>query len=514
MSDNTVESRTRPPVSDAQRGSDRIKLRRGLGFLGMTLVLPGSAQLAAGNRTVGRVALRIWGGLWISAVLLVLLGLVWREGAVSLIAWPPTLRVLQVLLVLLAVGWAGLFMDAWRISRPPELARQHRLGFALLNLVLVALVAGGLIATSSIVNAQRDFVTSVFAGGGDAEEKEGRINVLLLGGDAGANRVGVRPDSINVASVDAETGRTVLFSLPRNMEDIPFPEDSPLHELYPDGYSCEDHSCLLNSVYTLAQEHADLYPGVKDPGAQATKEAVEAITGLEINYYALVELGGFEALVDAVGGITLDIHKRIPIGGGTSKVSGYIEPGEAVHLDGYHALWFARSRHGSSDYERMDRQKCVMSAMLNQLDPVTVLTKFNEIAGAGKEIVATDVPSSEINSLMDLALLARKTPVSSVSFVPPLVYPGNPKYDVVRATVQDKIAAAEAEDEKAANPEKEPKKKDAEPKGDPSESAEPTTPEPSEESTEPGESEQSTTPEGENTPKPQTDDLEEVCSVG
>lgn len=512
-----MDSRT-PPVSDAQRGSERVKLRRGLGFLGMTLVLPGSAQLAAGNKRVGRVALRTWGGLWIAALLILLLALVWRDGAISLIAWPPTLRVLQVLLILLAVGWAGLFVDAWRISRPPELARQHRLGFAMLNLVLVALVAGGLIATSSIVNAQRDFVTSVFAGGGDAEEKDGRINVLLLGGDAGANRVGVRPDSINVASVDAETGRTVLFSLPRNMEDIPFPKDSPLHELYPDGYSCEDHSCMLNSVYTLAHEHADLYPGVKDPGAQATKEAVQAITGLEINYYALVELGGFEALVDAVGGITLDINKRIPIGGGTSKVHGYIEPGEDVHLDGYHALWFARSRHGSSDYERMDRQKCVMSAMLNQLDPVTVLTKFNDIAGAGKEIVATDVPSSEINSLMDLALLARETPVSSVSFVPPLVYPGNPKYDVIRDTVRSKIAAAEAKDEKSADPK--PEKKAEEP-GDGStagtESSAPEEPEseqPQDSEPQDSEPQESTAPEGEKTPEPQTEDLAEVCSAG
>ncbi|MGO1971801.1 MAG: LCP family protein [Propionibacteriaceae bacterium] len=507
-----MESRT-PPVSDAQRDSDRVKLRRGLGFLGMTLVLPGSAQLAAGNKRVGRVALRTWVGLWITALVLLLLALVWRDGAISLIAWPPTLRVLQVVLILLAVGWAGLFVDAWRISRPPELARQHRLGFALLNLVLVALVAGGLIATSSIVNAQRDFVTSVFAGGGDKEEKDGRINVLLLGGDAGANRVGVRPDSINVASVDVETGRTVLFSLPRNLEDIPFPEDSPLHALYPDGYSCEDHSCLLNSVYTLANEHADLYPGVKDPGAQATKEAVEAITGLEINYYALVELGGFEALVDAVGGITLDINKRIPIGGGSSPVKGYIEPGEDVHLDGYHALWFARSRHGSSDYERMDRQKCVMSAMLNQLDPVTVLTKFNEIAGAGKEIVATDVPGSEINSLMELALLARETPVSSVSFVPPLVYPGNPKYDVIRDTVRDKIAAAEAKDEKSADPGGEDTKKPKDDSTDDSGDKESDAPAEPEESEQP-KSEDSATPEGGQTPKPQTDDLAEVCSVG
>nr|WP_239579749.1 LCP family protein [Microlunatus panaciterrae] len=315
-------------------------------------------------------------------------------------------------------------------------------------------------------------MASVFAGGGDKHAKDGRINVLLLGGDAGKTRVGLRPDSLTVASIDAETGRTVLLSLPRNMEDVPFPAYSPLHKVFPKGYTCADHSCMLNAVYTYASEHKDLYPGVKDPGVQATKEAVEGVTGLKVNYYAMIDLKGFQSLIDAVGGITLDINKRIPIGGGSTEVKHYIEPGKGVKLDGFHALWFARSRHDSSDYERMVRQKCVMNAMLNQLDPMTVLTKFNQIAAAGKEIVETDVPSSEISTLMDLALKARQLPVSSVAFVPPLVYPGNPKFDVVRATVQKKIVQSEAAD--SGEPTTQPKAKPAGATSAPSGSADST----------------------------------------
>ncbi len=270
--------------------------------------------------------------------------------------------------------------------------------------------------------------------------------MLLLGGDAGKNRVGLRPDSLTVASIDAETGRTVLFSLPRNLEDVPFPEGSPMHREFPKGFGCEDHSCMLNAVYTYATEHKSLYPHVKDPGVQATKEAVEGATGLKINYYAMVDLKGFEALIDAVGGITLDVNKRVPIGGGSSRIFGWIEKGEDQHLDGYHALWFARSREGSSDYERMARQKCVMNAMLNQLEPVTVLTKFNEIAKAGEEIVATDVPTSEIDKLMGLALKAKGRPVGSVSFVPPLIHSGNPDYGLIHKTVANRIAVAENAD--------------------------------------------------------------------
>ena len=446
VSVHAVDPRSVRAPSVAERRSDWVKLRRGLTFLGMTLILPGSAQLVAGNKRTGRIALRLWAGLWVVIGLFALLTVVWRGGAIGLLAWPPTLRILQIVLIAVAAGWALLLLDAWRISRPPELSRGHRLVLAALNFGLVALVAGALVSCASIVSAQHDLVSTVFAGGGDTQQKAGRFNVLLLGGDAGADRVGLRPDSLTVASIDAKTGRTVLFSLPRNLEDVPFPASSPLHAVYPRGYSCPDHSCLLNSIYTLGVQHQKLYPGVQDPGARATKEAVEGVTGLPINYYALIDLKGFQALVDAVGGIRLDIDKPIPIGGGSTQVKSYIKPGKNVHLDGYHALWFARSRHGSSDYERMVRQKCVMSAMLNQLDPMTVLTKFNGIAAAGKQIVATDVPSSDINTLLELAVKARKLPISSVAFVPPLVHPGSPKFDVIHRTVQAKVEAAEATD--------------------------------------------------------------------
>ena len=261
-------------------------------------------------------------------------------------------------------------------------------------------MVGGLLASASMVSAQRDLMGTVFAGGGDHEVKAGRYNILLLGGDAGKDRTGLRPDSMTVASVDAETGRTVLISLPRNMEKVPFPDYSPLHKKFPQGYSCKDHSCMLNAIYTYASEHKDLYPGVSNPGAQATKEAIEGVTGLKINYWALIDLKGFEQLVDAVGGITMDVYRRVPIGGGHAKLYGYVEAGKNRHLDGREALWFARSRSDSSDYDRMVRQKCVMNAMLNQLDPMTVLTKFNKIASASKEIVATDIPTSEINTML------------------------------------------------------------------------------------------------------------------
>lgn len=468
MTSATLPPRRVPPTADqerqhhspVQRRSEAIKLRRGLTFLLMTLVLPGSAQMAAGNKRIGRTALRTWAVLVALVLVSALLALIWRGGFITLFSSSAPLRILQGVLVLVGICWALLMIDAWRISRPPELARNHRLGFAMLSTALVFLVTGAMFASASMVSSQRDFMASVFAGGGDTGAKAGRINVLLLGGDAGKDRVGLRPDSMTVASIDVESGRTVLFSLPRNLEDVPFPASSPLHKKFPDGYGCPDHTCMLNAVYSYGMQHKDLYPGSKNPGAQATKDAAQGATGLKINYYAMVDLKGFQKLIDAVGGVTLTVNSRLPIGGQNpgDKVKHYIEPGKQ-HMNGYHALWYARSRHADSDYARMARQKCVMNAMLKQLDPVTVLTKFNNIAKAGKQVMETDVPPSEINRLMDLAQQAKKTKIASVAFVPPLVYPGSPDFPAMHRATSEAVAKATDEGAAQAKADRQAKKK-------------------------------------------------------
>ena len=93
-----------------------------------------------------------------------------------------------------------------------------------------------------------------------------------------------------------------------------------------------------------------------------------------------------------------------------------------------------------------------MNAMLDQFDPMTMLTKFNKIAAAGKEVVATDIPTSDISTMLELATKAKQLPVASVAIVPPLIQPGAPNFTIVRQAVLAKIDAAEAADAKLANP--------------------------------------------------------------
>jgi polyisoprenyl-teichoic acid--peptidoglycan teichoic acid transferase len=430
----------------SQHRSQHIKRRRAWTLLTMTLVLPGSAQLVAGNRRIGRIALRIWAALWLLILLGVLVALLLPEAAFSVLALAPALTVIKIGLVTFGLGWACLLVDAWRLAHPWDLAGRGQVAFSVITLALAFTIFGASIAMASMASAQHELTTTVFSGGGDQVAQHGRLNILLMGGDAGPDRVGLRPDSMTVASVDTQTGRTVLISLPRNLQATPFPDSSPLHARFPNGFRCSDGSCMLNAVYTYASGHRSLYPHVHNPGAEATKQAVEGATGLKINYWVLIDLKGFEALVNSVGGITMDVYRKVPIGGGSTKIHGYVQAGKNRHLNGYEALWFARSRSDSSDYDRMLRQKCVMRGMLNQLDPITVLTKFNKIAEAGREVVATDIPPAEIGTMINLALKAKGLPVSSAAMVPPLINPNSPDFAVIHGTVQKAIDESEAID--------------------------------------------------------------------
>ncbi len=112
-------------------------------------------------------------------------------------------------------------------------------------------------------------------------------------------------------------------------------------------------------------------------------------------------------------------------------------------LNGMDTLWFARSRDSSDDYSRMARQKCVMNAMLRQVSPQTVLTNFEKIAKASSAMISTDIPASEVDRFMALALKAKSQPIATLSLVPPLVDTGNPDIALIHRKVAQALAASE-----------------------------------------------------------------------
>jgi LCP family protein required for cell wall assembly len=234
----------------------------------------------------------------------------------------------------------------------------------------------------------------------------------------------------------------VLISLPRNMANFPFREGSVMDRQFPDGFDCD--GCYLNGVSTWAEDHTELFGGSERPGVAATVMAVEGITDLKINYWAMVNLRGFRSLVDAFGGVRLNVRDRIPVGLPHDSFFRYIEPGNRT-LDGQETLWFARARYGSDDYSRMARQKCVMNAMLHQISPQSALRNFERIADASSEMVSTDLPSSEVGRFIELALKARSEKISTVSLVPPAVNTGDPDMPEVHRMVRQGIDRSEGD---------------------------------------------------------------------
>jgi len=119
---------------------------------------------------------------------------------------------------------------------------------------------------------------------------DGRYNTMLVGGDVGPDREGLRPASITVASIDSETGAATLIDLPRKLEYVPFVEGPPLAAAYPNGYCterCEVDIWCTRSIYTEVELYSpELYPGAtangSEPGIEAMRDAVEGVTGLTI----------------------------------------------------------------------------------------------------------------------------------------------------------------------------------------------------------------------------------------
>lgn len=428
--------------------------RRAAWLVVLHLLVPGSAQVLAGSRRVGRFALGLWLLGWAALVAAAVLWFVLPQLLLSLPTNALGLTAIQLLLVALVVGWVLLTIDTVRLLRLVRIAPTGRAVLGGLLAIALVIGVGGAGWGAWAAGVARSTLGGTFANARFDLPADGRYNILLLGGDAGKGRSGLRPDSISVVSLNALTGDMVTFGLPRDTDPVPFAEGSPMRQLYPDGYGahgrCNVDVCQLNSIYTEAQlkeqqRYPDAVTNHSSAGIEATREAVEGALGITIQYYLLVDMTAFEPLVDAMGGVTVTVKERLPVGGHIvdGKLTGvkvWIEKGRR-HLDGNKALWFARSRYGSAlgDYDRMARQRQLEEAMLHQMNPLTLLTRFDRLAKAGSNAVQTDLPQGLLGVIAGAAVKSRSQTVQNVEFVKPTYVPTKPDYTVIRRVVQDAL---------------------------------------------------------------------------
>lgn len=231
----------------------------------------------------------------------------------------------------------------------------------------------------------------------DIEEEKERINILLLGidqreGDAGSWRT----DTMILISVDPATNSAAMLSIPRDLwVTIP-------------GYG----ESRINMAHYLGDAHG--YPG---GGVALAKKTVWYALGVPVHYYVRVNFSGFEEIVDAIGGVTINVDRAIhdesyPDGNYGTIVLDI--PAGVQHMDGAMALQFARSRHGTGDYDRMGRQQQVIMAVRDKvlsLDmPISSIPKLVELAG---EMVKTDLTLDEIMALAEIAKRVERSNIQS-----------------------------------------------------------------------------------------------------
>ncbi|TFD45114.1 LytR family transcriptional regulator [Cryobacterium sp. TMT1-2-1] len=417
----------------------------------LNTVLPGSPQVLAGNRKLGRFGLRLTLTVLILGIIAGVAWVLWPQVVLTVFTSTIGLWIAALALAFCAVAWAVLSIDTIRLARLVRTSPKARPIIAGLAVVLMAFTSGTAAYGAYVATTASGFLSSVFSAGPSEPPVDGRYNILLLGGDAGPGRDGLRPDSISVVSIDAKTGQATMIGLPRDLENVPFPADSPLADIYPEGYGaidgCDVSACMLNSIYTeMELKRPELYPDAaaqaSSPGIEAMRDAAQGVTGLSIQYYVLIDMQGFTDLIDALGGVDINVKERLPIGGDEqfNNVDGWVEAGQQ-HMDGYTALWYGRARHGTSDYDRMARQRVLQEAILKQFNPANVLTKFQAVATAGAQVVKTDVPQGMLGYFVDLASKTKKQPINSVELVPENdVNPEDPDYDYIRSLIDKALA--------------------------------------------------------------------------
>ncbi|MGI3783785.1 MAG: LCP family protein [Janthinobacterium lividum] len=416
--------------------------RRTVGFTVLGTILPGAGLIAAGRRVVGSVVL----GLFVLTLLaLGIAALVDRDALISIGVDPTMLRRLTTVLIVVAALWVVVVAATHLTLRHRPTRPQRVIGGVLVG-VLAFAVAAPLAVAARTAYVSASLVGTMFQSSkdtssatrptlrpthaGDKEQAsnpwadQGRLNILLLGGDAGKGRVGTRTDTVILASIDTKTGDTTLFSLPRNTAKMPFPSNSPLKRYYPNGFTDGDPNnaeFFLNAMYrdVPVKVPDDILGKTDNLGADVMKLSVGQALGLKVDYYMLINLQGFSKLVDALGGVRLNVNTYIPIGGNTDlhiPPKEYLHPGPNQKLDGRSTLWYARGRYGSDDFARMDRQRCVINAIIKQANPTNVLTRYEDIANASKSIVYTDIPQEVLPAMVDLSLRVKQGNVRSVVF--------------------------------------------------------------------------------------------------
>ena len=408
----------------------------------LSAILPGLGQLSNGRTRPAAIFL---------VPSLVVIGLAWLlvelNTSSMLVARAIVPGTLQLLLILngLVLAWRLLSVfEAFVDRRYP--GKPGRLGGVGLAVVVLFVALPHLVAhvygTSAFATFERVFggATGDATGGPDDDpgstsgpipRSGDRINVLLMGIDSGPSRTQALTDSLMVISLDP-VGRTVsMVSIPRDLVDVPLGNGNTF-------------APKINSLLGYANRHDEEFP---QGGTRALQDAVGALLGVPIHYYAKVDLAGFVTMIDAVGGVDIDVKRPLsdPNYGGFGVGPGWSIDVGRHHLRGAEALAYARVRRsaGESDFTRAARQQEVLIALRDQaVEGGNFLFTLPALLDAVGDTVRTDLPPERLPEFAALAEEIGGERTTQVVMTSPMVKSGgrNHKYGSVVIPVPERIA--------------------------------------------------------------------------
>jgi LCP family protein required for cell wall assembly len=442
----------------------------------LSLILPGLGQAAAGRR---RRALLVAIPALAVPVVLVAIAAEGSVKAIETLLSPTSITIALAANVVLGLYHAWAVIDADRVARSTRGGTPTRRA-QLIVVVLATLTLVGHGALEVVGVQAQDTLSAVFLpGGGDGQwgipqpsfetpaptlqptpgptpspgatlaptpspmptstpgpawAADGRLNILLIGGDAGPGRWSLRTDTMEVLSVDVATGRAALFGLPRNLIDVPLPPESA--KAFPGGR----YPGLLNSLYVYANQHPSQFPGGDARGFRAVSGAIQQLIGVPLDGAVVVNLNGFVRLVDAIGGLWVNVTQTIvdshyPLENGSGDIYLVIKAG-CHHFTGHLALAYARSRHMDSDYGRMARQQTVLVDLAQQISPIAMLPRIPDLLSIAKTDLWTTFSVTDAAPIADLLATVDVGAIKSTVFSPP----GTP--ETLTSTAIAKIQAA------------------------------------------------------------------------
>ena len=432
----------------------------------LSFLAPGAGQILTGRLRAGLLFLVPLAALVGAAV-----GLASGDRAtlLGIIVQPGVLLSLLILDGALLVWRVSAIVDAWRGGHEP--AGRSRLGTGVVVALLLVTVGTHLVIGEQVM-AARDTVQAVFGTTGDEDDgfgelpdatgsptaaptptpipeattsptlpwlgtapptptpaptprpnplTDGRLDVLLVGADSGPGRWSLRTDTLIVLSVDVRSGEAALFSIPRNLVNVPLPKESR------QAFACRCFPEMINALYVYASQHPGQFPGKDETrGLRAVQMAIGTLIGRKLDGMVVVELQGFVKLIDAVGGLDITVPEpvydaRYPLENGRGSVEIHIRAGKQ-HMNGRKALMYARSRHQDSDYGRMERQQIVLSALGRQLQKEQLLVQLPELMKIARKHLWTNLKLRDLPTLVQLAEATDIKGMTRIRFVPP-TYP-------------------------------------------------------------------------------------------